>query len=145
MTERTSSSPRVWFMGACAVSLLVVAVTLGRLWIGVPSPGLDRLLGHLDLYAENNVAVWWSGTLLLLIALHAFDGFFRHRSAEPRRGRAWLAVGLIAAALSLDEVGSLHERVALAGSASHGVGGSGALAPFGLVLIGLLAYAPCSS
>lgn len=65
-----------------------------------------------NLAIENNVGAWWAGLLLFLGAMHAFDGFERYRAAgELRMSRAWLIVSAMLMGLSLDEVGSLHERL----------------------------------
>lgn len=60
---------------------------------------------------ENSIGSWWAGTLLLLAGLHALDGFVRERHRAPSAARAWLFLSIVLVALSLDEIGSLHERV----------------------------------
>jgi len=49
--------------------------------------------------------------LLLVASLHAFDGWASRRLLTPAAGRAWLTLSILAATLSFDEIGSLHERL----------------------------------
>lgn len=68
-------------------------------------------LAPLDLGNENIVAAWFSGMLLLLASLHAADGYFRLRNTNLKAGLAWCVIAAMLLALSLDEIGSLHERI----------------------------------
>jgi hypothetical protein len=73
-------------------------------------------LAQLNLLRENNVATWWSSMVLLLIALLCAAAW-RADQRPPREGGpvlrpGWLFLGGVFALLSLDEVGSLHERIA---------------------------------
>ena len=79
----------------------------------------DVLLGHpvgvlssfVDLDREQNLPTWWSSTKLFLVALvFGTASVLRWRSDGSR---AWLlaAAALLAAGLSLDETGLLHERL----------------------------------
>lgn len=68
-----------------------------------------------NLAQENNVAAWFSSALLLLVAMvlgvcHLAAGQAQQRSAL-RFG--WLIAALVFAGLSLDELGSLHEKVSV--------------------------------
>lgn len=67
----------------------------------------NRLTSQLNLGHENNAAVWWSSATLLLAALLFFDSAFRHAAHK----NALLALSLLLVFLSLDEQGSLHERI----------------------------------
>lgn len=69
-----------------------------------------RALAPFNLTNENVVAAWFSGTLLLLGSLHAADGFFRLRQKNFHAALAWCVIALMLFGLSLDEIGSLHER-----------------------------------
>ena len=73
------------------------------------------VLAQLDLLRENNLATWWSSMVLLLIAILCAVAW----RADPRPREdggpvlplAWLFLAGVFALLSLDEVGSLHERL----------------------------------
>lgn len=68
--------------------------------------------GHLA--TENVVAAWYSSLLFLSAAglsLLAFKSDRQHRSGLPSTG--WLILGGVFVVLSLDELGSLHERVGM--------------------------------
>lgn len=67
-----------------------------------------RVFPPFDLSGEMNLAVWWSGMLLLAAA-----GLFYELGSTRRDGtaRAWLAMAFIFAVLSCDEISSLHERI----------------------------------
>jgi hypothetical protein len=88
----------LWFYGAIAVCLLLLAGTLTS----------NR---QLNLRRESNFAAMWSGMLLLLVALHAFDGWALNKAVRPAVARAWLVISLVLVSLSFDEIGSLHERL----------------------------------
>ena len=79
----------------------------------------------ISLSHEMNYAVWWSGICLFIAALvFARVGTL----AEQKKDQAWIwyVMALAMIALSIDEVGSLHEGVSR-------VGGWTALLPFALV------------
>jgi len=97
-----------WCLVAGSVVLLLVTL------ISFPLAGhgrISRLLFQLGFAGENNVGAWWSGMLLFLAALQAFDG--NRRDELPASAtRGWLILALILMMLSFDEVSSLHEWVA---------------------------------
>jgi hypothetical protein len=86
---------------------------------------IDHVLVQFHLGAENVVAAWYSSMLLLLVALaclaaYALDG--KHLAAPSgKKGTVpfsplrlgWLALAAAFTVLSLDEIGSLHERVGM--------------------------------
>jgi PAS domain S-box-containing protein len=104
---------RLYFVALCAISLGMATLSV----LAETLPSLPRLLSGIlwrfSLGGENNLASWWSGLLLLLGGLHAIDGYYRHRADDLNVARAWLVIGAVLCALSLDEIGSLHERVGL--------------------------------
>ncbi len=121
-----------WIYGIVAVCLFFWMTTL----LGT-APLHVSGLGLFNLSFENNLATLWSGMLLFLVALHMFDGWVLHHSTAPAVARAWLMLSLVLAALSFDEIGSLHERVPLIGQLSHWW----SLLPFALIFGGMVAYA----
>jgi hypothetical protein len=77
--------------------------------------------GQLNLAAENNMAAWYAAMLLLVLAVVMLLCFVVDRQAESRSGSlpqggtlltyGWLLLAFLFAGLSLDELGSLHERL----------------------------------
>jgi hypothetical protein len=92
--------PTLWFYGILSVCALLVVSQLTGL----------KSIRHLDLTFENNFASWWSGILLLIVSLHAFDGFLLWRARKPLAAAGWAIISAVLSVLSLDEIGTLHER-----------------------------------
>jgi len=129
--------PIIWFYGAVAVSALLVATT-GLHDVGPVSGPAASLLDRFRLTGENNPAAWWSGMLLAVVSLHAFDGYALLRRSEPGAARGWALIAAVLLFLSADEVGSIHERLAQVGRAL-GLGTWSLLLPLGAVLAAVLA------
>ncbi|WP_226628962.1 hypothetical protein [Alloyangia pacifica] len=96
-----------------------------------------RVVQQFHLGHENNLAAWFSGALLALIALHALDGHTLYRSDRPKLARAWVQIGAVLLFLSADEIGSIHERLAGVGEAI-GIGSWGLLLPLGGIIFVVL-------
>ena len=78
--------------------------------------------GHLA--TENVLAAWYSSMLLLLVSLAATCAWVIDGRARPGALRhGWLLFSAVFALLSLDEVGSLHERTGMLTAAGHKAGG----------------------
>jgi hypothetical protein len=106
-TKRSSVYLRTLFIMSAALIFATFMLRWGfTRWGFTPV----RVLAPLDLTNENLLAAWFSGTLLLLGSLHAADGFFRLRQKSFRAALAWCVIALMLLGLSLDEIGSLHER-----------------------------------
>jgi hypothetical protein len=131
--------PIIWFYGAVAVSALLVATT-GLHDVGPVSGPAASLLDRFRLTGENNPAAWWSGMLLAVVSLHAFDGYALLRRSEPGAARGWALIAAVLLFLSADEVGSIHERLAQVGRAL-GLGTWSLLLPLGAVLAAMLGRA----
>lgn len=100
-----------WFRLLVFVSACLAGVTfLSYALQGSASPRLSQLLFLIGLGGENNVGAWWSGTLLLLASVFAFDGYASHRNSDAER-RGWLTLALVLIMLSFDEIASLHEYI----------------------------------
>ncbi len=106
-------SLRRWFGALMTVSAALLIITFASYavadhhWVG-------QILFWLGLGGENNVGAWWSGMLLALAALMAFDGFF-DGSRRPVEQRGWLALAFALLLLSFDEIASLHEYLSVRG------------------------------
>jgi hypothetical protein len=62
----------------------------------------------LALQHEMNLAAWWSGAQLFLVALVMWE---RASCGYPRERAAWGVLAFVSAGLSFDEIGSIHERL----------------------------------
>ncbi|MGR3463731.1 hypothetical protein [Limimaricola sp.] len=114
---------------AIAFSVCLIGATVA-LYIFEPPFGR---LNEFNLALENNLAAWWSGMLLALVALHATDGAMLNRELSPSVARGWWLIAIVLIFLSADEVGSLHERLGGLGQA-YGFGKWAFLLPLGAVL-----------
>lgn len=113
-------SPRQVAMLLTAVavisSVLLAATAISHDLSGTPGEaGLAfKVLTRLNLGNENNLGAWFSSSLLASIAAAAVLCLAAER-AGTARGLAgplgWSLVALLFAGLSLDELGSLHERL----------------------------------
>ncbi len=130
-----------WFLGILGISACLLIATLFRYEIE-SSSGLVKALRTFCLVGENTCAAWWSGILLLLVGLHAYDGYplFRERTRPAARG--WASLAIIFIILSADEISSLHERAdrILSLLFQTQIGAWWARLPFALILVALLVY-----
>ncbi|MEC7584812.1 MAG: hypothetical protein VYE77_10885 [Planctomycetota bacterium] len=87
-----------WHLVLMIDCVLVAATMVGSVY-----------LSPLKLGGENNFATWWSGTLYLVAAMHAYQ-------AGTRGGRVdklvWYPLSTLFLLLMCTEVSSIHERVA---------------------------------
>lgn len=67
--------------------------------------------GHLA--TENVIAAWYSSMLLLIVAVAATTAFACDRRGAGRLRYGWLVFAAVFTLLSLDEIGSFHERVGM--------------------------------
>ena len=93
-------------------------------------PIIKFLLVQFNLGRENVAASWYASMIILAVGLLAFLCFwldFQRFEGRPKQlSFGWLIVGFLFTGLSLDEIGSLHERVGMITS----------LNPFGDVPLG---------
>jgi len=129
-----------WWVPILAINLWLVFVT--TIFPHVPNfVGKWILMRPFLLHLEATGAAWWSSILLLWCGLLCVNRF--HAETQAVR-YSWLLMGAIMAGLSLDEMGSLHERVGLAGMSLMGDSTSNAwlaAAPFIAILVALVGYA----
>lgn len=137
--DRAWALSTIWFYGAVLVSVLLIAATAVFVPGAVTGPA-GALLGKLALSTESNPAAWWSSMLLLVVSLHAYDGYAALRQRRPDAAMGWALIALVLLALSIDEISSLHERVRTFGRAV-GVGPWLPLLPFAAILGAMLGRA----
>jgi hypothetical protein len=118
-----------WFAALVGVSALLLLVTQFS-YAFAGSGSISTVLFWLGLGGENNIGSWWSGMLLALGAVFAFDG--AAGSTKPRyERRGWYSLGLALLLLSFDEVAALHEYLSTRGMTYLAV-----LGVIGLALVG---------
>jgi hypothetical protein len=76
----------------------------------VPRRGPVRYLAQFTLAEEKNLATYWEGLCLLLVSILALERFFKSDAIGKTEKQGWLGLSVLAAGLSLDELGSIHER-----------------------------------
>ena len=92
----------------------------------------SKLILILTLTAENNAGAWWSAMQLLLFGLIYLSASCELPKLLEEMRRPLIVLGLIGLGLSADEMGSLHERVAVFGENQFG-SGKLALLPFAII------------
>src|SRR5215204_286328 len=75
--------------------------------------GVAQYLAQFTLAEEKNLATYWEGFCLLLVAILAFERFLQSNKTATYEKQCWLGLSVLTAVLSLDELGSLHERAPL--------------------------------
>ena len=68
------------------------------------------ILQYFSLNSELNLGTWWSQGSLLVAALSSYEIFCLKK---VRNKWSWLIISILLFSLSLDEIGSLHERIIL--------------------------------
>ena len=96
-----------WWVWLLAINLFLVVVTVAHHKL-VLTDSIHFYLRQVDLAIEMNFAAWWSGVLLLGLGLLAYEIF---SSEQGRSQWAWLSLAIAFTALSIDEIGSIHERI----------------------------------
>lgn len=120
---------KYWWSLLVSVNLFLIAFTITYPHLS-NFPQKWRFVTPFSLHTENNFAVWWSGIILLLAALLAYQ---RILTDSNKNKLAWYILAIVLTGLSLDEIGSFHERIGVA------KGWNGIL-PFGILVLCLLAY-----
>jgi hypothetical protein len=92
--------------GIVAVGIAVPDILDGR--TGRQAARLSRVSGF---ETSTGVAVWWSTTLFLLVAVLAYGEAVRVRPLEATTGRRWALLALVFAWASFDHAVHVHEAV----------------------------------
>jgi hypothetical protein len=113
-------------LGLAAANLIFTAgtATFIHYWAARDAYGprgrafIDYVLVQFHLATENVIAAWYSSMLLLTVAVaaaiaYALDRRQSHTGLERLVETGWLVVAGCFAVLSLDEIGSLHERLGM--------------------------------
>ncbi len=107
-----------------AVLALANLVFLAATWLRATSGPFDYLPGYalrqLDIRTEKSLSAWYSALLLLAAAAASLLAFASARLVAGRAARrtldlGWIALAVLFAGLSLDEVAALHEGSATIG------------------------------
>jgi len=126
---------QLWFFIAVGISLFCLTITFYAPEL-IESSGIIHQLARFNLAVENNFGALWSGMLLLLVSIHASDGYFSCRTKHPSAANGWAAISIILLLLSLDEIGSFHERA----NFFLRMGTWMSLLPFAIIFLAVLAY-----
>jgi hypothetical protein len=119
-TADITLSGRRIVLTAAAIGAANILALLGTYFHREVSVGLDWRIGYLthqfNLTGENALVVWYASMLLLLVALAALACFLLDWRAADSRSERWKSVGWVLVAgvfvvLSIDELGSVHERL----------------------------------
>jgi len=96
-----------WWHVVLAIDFFLILVTVtGSYWGYFPAKKF--IFAPFNLATEMNFAVWWSGITLACVGLLAYE---LYTLADQKTKYGWLVLSILLVGLSLDEVGSLHERV----------------------------------
>ncbi len=99
----------------------------------------STLVQAMRLTSENNAGAWWSGMQLLMFGLICLSTSCELPKTLWDLKRPLIVLGLIGLGLSVDEMGSIHERVAEFGQKYFG-SGKLALLPFAIIGGGAVGY-----
>lgn len=122
VTVRPSTLQRV-FIVLCMIAIAILAGTWGFLefyWgLDVPwedAPPIKHLLVQFHLGIENVFAAWFSSMLLLIVALSFLGAYAIDRkmlATVSPLSLIWVILATMFAGLSVDELGSVHERISM--------------------------------
>jgi hypothetical protein len=101
--------------------------------------GAIQYLAQFTLAEEKNLAAYWEGWCFLLVSILAFERFYQADEGAAYERQSWMGLAVLSAGLSLDELGSIHERAPIlfgSGGFSGGISSNIPLAvPAALVLM----------
>jgi hypothetical protein len=114
----------IWVINGFFIALTVIYFYLRPL-------GVPQFFALFTLEFERNLATYWSGWCLLIVAILAMERFFYSAEKARYERQAWLGLAVLAASLSFDELGSMHERASFL-FAPWGLSGRHAFLPLAL-------------
>ena len=121
------NSKLAWWHWVVGINIFLLIITiLGGSEIQFPANW--RLVHVFSLAKEMNFAAWWSGILLFAIGFILYE-FFHNRKDGTQL--AFLLLSLLFFGLSLDEIGSIHERI---------IYGYASMIPYAAVALGMWGY-----
>ncbi|MGB5637101.1 MAG: hypothetical protein WBM86_30555 [Waterburya sp.] len=96
-----------WWFWIAGIDLVLIFATALQHSFFVPTL-VRRILRQFDLGQEMNLAAWWSGMILFSIALLCYE-IYCDRNNQKKV--TWLLLTIAFTCLSIDEIGSIHERI----------------------------------
>lgn len=129
-----------WAAVVWGLNTLFLAVTIVYPYVPDNRRGSGILLALGSFQFEKNFATFWEGLCLLLVALLAWQRYLEAGDAPSPERHSWLGLALLAAGLSLDELGSLHERAKYVFSPWTGSDGMINLVPLAVPAVLILGF-----
>jgi len=124
--DRKGSAQLSWWNVIIGIDIFLVVASVIKVYF--PDSSSIQWFGRpFNLAVEMNLAVWWSGLCIAALGLLCYELFCTTPKEEKS---AWLAMSILLMGLSLDEVGSLHERS----------GGWFNLLPYAIICLTLFSY-----
>ncbi len=112
---RRRFAPEVVVLGlgaGAAVTVILLHIAVPRApWAPQWREPESRVRIYFDVAREQNLPTWFNVSLLLLAAVMAALAAVLARAAHDRAALPWVGLALVCAALSLDDMTSLHERL----------------------------------
>ena len=102
--------------------------------------GAVQYLAQFTLAEEKNLATYWQGWCFLLVSILAFERSLQAERSATYERQSWLGLAALSAGLSLDELGSIHERAAFLFGSWGLSGGISSNIPFAVPAVLLLIF-----
>ncbi|MEN8261361.1 MAG: hypothetical protein ABFS02_12400, partial [Pseudomonadota bacterium] len=112
LTLRIGVKPLALFQYGVVSLLLICSLALytAQIWFG--EKGFMGAFSMFDVGREDSLPTWFSAFNLMIAAILLSFIYLHSRANRTRNRHYWLALCLIFLALSIDEVASIHERMA---------------------------------
>ena len=96
---RTGFAP--WWLWVLLVSGVLIAINGAKLYKGIPD-AFDTAASAMNLFAEGNIAVWWSGFCLMAAGI-LFYRLASQPGNDTRDTFMWLVLAVVILGLSADD------------------------------------------